>query len=85
MSKKKSYMNQSNIINEGFFNKLTSFLKNRPKIRGKKKLGILKSLKIALNTAGLNRSIDNYERLIKKQLGDDYPDLPRFTPEDFLK
>jgi len=84
MSKKKSYMNQSNLINEGFFDKISKFLKNRPKVSGKKKLGILKSLKLALNVSGLNSSISNYEKLIKKQLGDDYPDLPRFKPSDFI-
>ena len=29
MSNKKSYMNQSNLINEGFFDNLSKFLKNR--------------------------------------------------------
>ena len=85
MRKKKSYMNNTNILNEGFFDKLSQFLKSRPKVDGKKKLGILKSLKLALSVSGLNKSISNYEKLIKKQLGDDYPDLPRFSPKDFIK
>ena len=78
-------MNNTNILNEGFFDKLSQFLKSRPKVDGKKKLGILKSLKLALSVSGLNKSISNYEKLIKKQLGDDYPDLPRFSPKDFIK
>jgi len=83
--KKKSYMSDGNLLKEGFFNKLSTFLKNRPKVKGKKKLGILKSLKLALGVSGLNSAINDYEKLVKKELGDDYPDLPRFQASDFIK
>ena len=37
MSKKKSYMSKSNLIKEGFFDKIKSFLTSRPKLKGKDK------------------------------------------------
>ena len=87
MLKKKSYMNNNNILNEGFFDKLSQFLKSRPKVSGKKKLGLLKSLKLALSVSGLNRSIDKFEKVSREIQGDDYKDvdIPRFTPQDFIK
>jgi len=85
MSKKKSYMNNKNLIKEGFFDKLSTFLKNRPKVSSKKKLGILKTIKLALTVSGLNKDISKFEKLLKKQLGDDYPDMPKFKSSDFIK
>ena len=87
MQKKKSYMNNTNILNEGFFDKLSQFLKLRPKVRGKKKLGLLKSLKLALSVSGLNSSIDKFEKISREIQGGDYKDMkiPRFTPQDFIK
>ena len=87
MSKKKSYMNQSNLINEGFFSQLKRFMKNRPKIKGKKKLSILKSLKLALTVSGLNKAIDDFEKASRKHLGKDFPKdfkVPRYEPSDFI-
>ena len=83
MSKKKSYMNQSNLINEGFFSQIKRFMKNRPKIKGKKKLSILKGLKLALAVSGLNRAIDDFEAYSRKLRPDDEINMPRFKPEDF--
>jgi len=87
MSVKKSYMNNNNILNEGFFDKISQFLKLRPKVRGKKKLSLIKSLKLALQVSGLNKSIDKFEKVSREIQGDDYKDMdiPRFTPEDFIK
>ena len=83
MSKKKSYM-KSTIISEGFFDKITRFLKLRPKIKNtKEKKQVSSKLKSGVNA--LNKSIDKYEKLIKKQLGKNYPNLPRFEPEDFIQ
>ena len=85
MSKRKSYMDKSNLINEGFFDKLGKFLKSRPKPTStKQRMSLLKRIKLALSLSGLNLSISRYEKLLKKQMGDDYPDLPRFTADDFL-
>ena len=83
MSKKKSYMNRENILTEGFFSKFKSWFKSLPKQPTEKKKRVSRALKS--QTSVLNKSIDRYEILIKKQLGDDYPDLPRFEPEDFIR
>ena len=34
---------------------------------------------------GLRKMQGVFEKSLKKQLGDDYPDLPRYKPEDFIK
>ena len=85
MSKKKSYMNHSNIINEGFFSKISKFLKNRPKVRGKKKLSILKSLNLALRLSGLNSAIGDFEKASRKLRPDDEINMPRFDASDFIQ
>tara|TARA_R100001015_G_C4559975_1_gene120012 strand:+ start:22 stop:279 length:258 start_codon:yes stop_codon:yes gene_type:complete len=85
VSKKKSYMNKSNLINEGFFDKLKSFLKKRPKPKGKEKIGLLNKIKLALKVSGLNRAVDAFEKELKRKHGDDYPDLPRYDASDFIK
>jgi len=85
MPDKKSYMNKSNLINEGFFKKISKFLKNRPKVKGKEKLGILKTIRLALGVSGINNELDNLDKLLKKRFGNDYPNLPKFTPDDFVK
>ena len=49
---------------------------------------ILKSLKLALNVSGLNKSIDDFEKASRKHLGKDFPKdlkVPRFEPSDFIK
>ena len=78
-------MNKSNLIKEGFFDKIKSFLKNRPKVKGKKRLGFLKSMKLALKVSGLNKSIDDFEAYSRKLRPDDEINMPRFKPEDFVK
>ena len=83
MSNKKSYMNDSKILNEGFFSKIARFLKLRPKVPKEKKKYV--SPKLRRGISDLNKAVDRYEATIKKQLGSDYPALPRFEPEDFLK
>tara|TARA_A100001391_G_scaffold19826_1_gene10918 strand:+ start:1033 stop:1299 length:267 start_codon:yes stop_codon:yes gene_type:complete len=88
VSKKKSYMDKSNLIKEGFFDKLKSFLTSRPKLQGKDKISYLNKIKLALKVSNLNKAIDNFEKVSRKHLGDDYPEhikLGRFEPKDFLK
>ena len=80
---KKSYMNKKNILNEAFFKKIANFLKSIPKLSPEKKAKVSKKLKSHVNI--LNKSIDKYETSVKKELGGEYPDLPRFDVEDFLK
>ena len=82
MSNKKSYMN-TNLLSEGFFDKIAKFLRLRPKLDSKKKKNV--SNKLKRNVGEVNRAVDKFEDAIKKHLGDDYPNLPRFKPEDFLR
>ena len=86
MSKKKSYMNKENILSEGFFDKFVKFFKSVPKLNTDEKQKLNKiSSKLIKQVGTINKQIDSYEKLIKKQLGDDYPDLPRFEPKDFVR
>tara|TARA_R100000008_G_scaffold20961_1_gene11026 strand:+ start:1032 stop:1328 length:297 start_codon:yes stop_codon:yes gene_type:complete len=98
MSKKKSYMDSSNILNEGFFTDVAKFataaavfrkLNQLPiktsKGKKKKKLNLLNKVKNIIATSGINKDVAKFEKMLKKQLGKDYPDMPRFTPKDFIK
>ena len=85
MHKKKSYMNRNSILNEGFFDKLSKFLKTRPNVSGKNKIGILKKLKMAISVSGLNGSVAKMEALSRKLHDDDSIELPRFSAKDFIK
>tara|TARA_R100000995_G_C3395677_1_gene82521 strand:+ start:277 stop:558 length:282 start_codon:yes stop_codon:yes gene_type:complete len=91
---KKSYMDKSNILNEGFFKaskklhegflqKVAAFVKNLPKLGGKDKS--LARKKLVGHVNDLNKNIDRMEKEAAKWLPDDYPPLPKFTPEDFIK
>ena len=83
MSKKLSYMNDKNILREGFFDKITNWWESLPKTSPKKKKNVSKKLKGSVND--LNKQVSKYDAILKKELGDDYPDLPRYKPEDFIK
>ena len=72
----------TNLLSEGFFDKIAKFLRLRPKLDSKKKKNV--SNKLKRNVGEVNRAVDKFEAAIKKHLGKDYPDLPRFKPEDFL-
>ena len=96
MSKKKSYMDSSNILNEGFFTDLAKFAtaaaifthltkSGKGKKKKQKKPGLLKKVKNVIAVSGINKEVSKFEKMLKKQLGDDYPDMPRFTPKDFIK
>tara|TARA_Y100001963_G_C6641338_1_gene381116 strand:- start:214 stop:474 length:261 start_codon:yes stop_codon:yes gene_type:complete len=83
MSKKKPYMNDDNLINEGFFDKIKAWLKKRPKIKDPKERKRI-PLRLRFAVANLNSKVDKFEKALKKELGDDYPDMPRFEPMDFI-
>tara|TARA_Y100000996_G_C22451663_1_gene614118 strand:+ start:59 stop:331 length:273 start_codon:yes stop_codon:yes gene_type:complete len=90
MSKKKSYMDSSNILNEGFFTDLVKFstaaaVVSRALKYKKDKSKLLKKVKNIINVSGINKDVAKFEKELKKQLGKDYPDMPRFTPKDFIK
>ena len=76
MSKKKSYMDKDNVLSEGFFDKLKSFIQNR------KKLNILKKDKTFIgHLKKLNKSVDSIEQYFKDQ--DIDIKLDKFTGKDF--
>tara|TARA_R100001082_G_scaffold108446_1_gene83682 strand:+ start:208 stop:480 length:273 start_codon:yes stop_codon:yes gene_type:complete len=90
MTKKKSYMDSSNILNEGFFTDLVKFATaaavfSRIVKHKKDKSKLLKKVKNVINTSNINKEVSKFEKMLKKQLGNDYPDMPRFTPKDFIK
>ena len=84
MSGKKSYMKHLELINEGFFDKISSFLRKKPKIKNPREKKYISS-KARKGVAKINKAIDEWEKDIKKVLGNDYPSIPRFKPEDFIK
>ncbi len=83
MLKKKSYMNKSNIIAEGFFSKLFKKIKDR-KLQKK----IKNDRKVNNHLNKLNQSTQNLEDLLNSYLKDAglKPDakLSKFTLKDFL-
>ena len=78
-------MNQENLLTEGFFDQVKNFLKERPKVKGTRKISLLNKIKLSLKMYGLNKATSDFEKAIKKHLGDDYPDLPRYKPSDFIR
>ena len=86
---KKSYMNNNNILEEGFFKKLVDFFKNaEPGIRKhyskkKKNPKVKKGLQIAVDD--LNNSLEKFDRMTAKVLGIKPGKLQKFKPEDFLQ
>ena len=65
MSKKKSYMNNENLLIEGFFDKLGKFLKIYKQIKKEKKL--LKNPSIAKQVKAVTKQFDDLESSLKKQ------------------
>ena len=93
MRKKKSYMNESlilddnffkasNRLEEGFLSSLAKFVSKIPKF-GKDKAAAMK--KLVSSVANLNKELDKLEKMNRKWLPDDYPPLPRFKVTDFIK
>jgi len=78
MSKKKSYMNKENLLSEGFFDKLKSFIKN------KKAFNLLKEDKTFMGYLNkLNKNVDDIEKYFKDQ--DIQISLDKFSAKDFRK
>jgi len=65
MSKRKSYMNNENLLIEGFFDKLGKFLKIYKQIKKEKKL--LKNPSIAKQVKAVTKQFDDLESSLKKQ------------------
>ena len=80
---KKSYMDTTNILNEGFFKELGKFFRNLPKLSGTERKKATIGLKQQVDD--LNKGLDDFEKSTAKWLPDDYPPLPRYTINDFIK
>tara|TARA_R100000008_G_C3432251_1_gene90221 strand:+ start:166 stop:402 length:237 start_codon:yes stop_codon:yes gene_type:complete len=78
MLKKKSYMDINNLLSEGFFDKIKSYLKD------KKKLNLLKKdKKFMSHLDKLNQNVDDIEKYFKdKNIN---VNLNKFTSKDFRK
>ena len=79
MSNKKSYMNKSNLITEGFFDKLKTLLG----FDSKKTKILKKDKKINQNLKNLNKSWSNIEKHIAKQYGQKVK-FNKFKLSDFI-
>jgi len=89
MSKKKSYMDRSNILTEGFFD----VVKNILAVLGAKyvwdktkketvKKSLLKNLMLKASVFSINRDVRKFEKLLKKDYGADI-DFGNWKMEDF--
>ena len=78
MSKKKSYMNQNNLISEGFFDKLFKLFKTDSKIKNKVKSNpsVKKQLK------KLNNTVSELEKALENEFGYKIP-LDTYKLSDF--
>ena len=82
---KKSYMDRKNILNEGFFDKLKQWKDALPSYKEI-------SQKMKVNMPGFKKNVSNLNKILakmdkrnKEMFGDDYPELPKYSPEDFIR
>ena len=80
MRKKKSYMNNNNILSEGFFNKLFKMFKIDKSDQSK----IKKDRKINSAIKDLNGSVTDLEDLLSKQYGYKVDLGSRYKLSDFI-
>lgn len=82
MSKKKSYMNKSNLINEGFFDKLFKFLKIKDK---GDRAALKRSKSIKKSLSNLNSTMSDIEDYVSDVTGEKFRfKKGPFTLKDFL-
>ena len=81
MSKKKSYMDRENLINEGFFSKL--FKKHKIKDKDVKEK-VMKAPKVKKALADYQKSVRDLEEYISKISGKKV-DLKYFSTKDYMK
>ena len=69
MSQKKSYMDNDNLLIEGFFDKLGKFFQSYKKIKKQKKLEkqLLKNPAIAKQVKDIDKKIDTLQSKLNKQ------------------
>tara|TARA_Y100000310_G_scaffold69222_1_gene64685 strand:- start:196 stop:435 length:240 start_codon:yes stop_codon:yes gene_type:complete len=78
MLKKKSYMNQSNLLGEGFFDKLFKLLKTDSKVKSKVK----SDPKIKTQLKKLNNTVGELEKALEDQFGHEV-NLEKYKLSDF--
>ena len=78
MSKKKSYMNQNNLLNEGFFDKLFKLFKTDSKVKSKVK----SNPKIKTQLKKLNNTVSGLEKALEDEFGYKIP-LDKYKLSDF--
>ena len=87
MSKKKSYMDRQNILNEGFFSKLFSMFKPKQK-KNTSREEIIKRVendpKVRKSLNKFNKSTENLEKLLTRLMNKKVT-LDRFEVKDFIK
>ena len=87
MSKKKSYMDRTNILNEGFFSKLFRIFKPK-KSDGSSKEELIKKVsqdpKVKKSLKKLNKSTTDLETILSRAVGQKI-NLNKFTVKDFFK
>ena len=79
-SKKKSYMDISNILSEISLGKIFNFFKSSEYKKLKK---IEKDPKLLKRLKSMNKNVDELEIIMKKLYGDDIT-LPRYSTKDWL-
>ncbi len=80
MSDKKSYMNKSNLMAEGFFEKLKSVFK----LDNKKIKALKKDKKITNNLKKLNKGWDDVADMLAKNYDIPKPKFQKFKLSDFI-
>ena len=78
MSKKKSYMNQSNLLGEGFFDKLFKLFKIDSKVKNKVK----SSSSVKKQLKKLNNTVSDLEKALEDEFGYKIP-LDKYKLSDF--
>jgi len=86
VSKKKSYMNNKNILAEGFFSKLAKLLK----LSSKEEKILQKDKKIMFKFKSLNKGVDDIETELNKRFKELNPNhkpikLSKYKLSDFIK
>ena len=80
MSDKKSYMNKSNLMTEGFFEKLKSVFK----LDNKKIQALKKDRKVNSSLKQLNKNWDNIADMLAKNYDIPKPKFQKFKLKDFI-
>lgn len=82
---KKSYMDSKNILNEGFFDKIKKWKASLPSFKEVESRMKSKMPGFKKDVSTLNKVLTKMDKRNKEIFGDDYPEIPKYTPEDFVR